>query len=69
MFLVFTIKRNGDLENIQLLNSSGYARLDNEAIRAIRSASPYSPFPEGWGALERLNIKATFIYQFGGFIR
>jgi protein TonB len=69
LFLVFTIKRNGDLENIQLLNSSGYARLDNEAIRAIRSASPYSPFPEGWGALERLNIKATFIYQFGGFIR
>jgi protein TonB len=69
LFLVFTIKRNGDLENIQLLNSSGYARLDNEAIRAIRSASPYSPFPEGWGAMERLHIKATFIYQFGGFIR
>jgi protein TonB len=69
LFLVFTIKRNGDLENIQLLNSSGYARLDNEAIRAIRSASPYSPFPEGWGSMERLHIKATFIYQFGGFIR
>ena len=69
LFLVFTIKRNGDLENIELLNSSGYARLDNEAIRAIRLASPYSPFPEGWGSLERLNIKATFIYQFGGFIR
>lgn len=69
LFLVFTIKRNGDLENIELLNSSGYARLDNEAIRAIRSASPYSPFPEGWGAMERLHIKATFIYQFGGFIR
>jgi protein TonB len=69
LFLVFTIKRNGDLENIELLNSSGYARLDNEAIRAIRSASPYSPFPEGWGDMERLHIKATFIYQFGGFIR
>ncbi|MEW6145341.1 MAG: energy transducer TonB [Thermodesulfobacteriota bacterium] len=69
LFLVFTIKRNGDLENIELLNSSGYARLDNEAIRAIRSASPYSPFPESWGSLERLHIRATFIYQFGGFIR
>ena len=69
LFLVFTIKRNGDLENIELLNSSGYARLDNEAIRAIRSAAPYAPFPEGWGSLEKLNIKATFIYQFGGFIR
>ncbi len=69
LFLVFTIKRNGDLENIELLNSSGYARLDDEAIRAIRSASPYSPFPEGWGSLERLHIRATFIYQFGGYIR
>lgn len=69
LFLVFTIKRNGELENIELLRSSGYARLDNEAIRAIRNAAPYAPFPEGWGALERLHIKATFIYQFGGFIR
>lgn len=69
LFLVFTIKRNGELENIELVSSSGYARLDNEAIRAIRSAAPYSPFPEGWGSLERLHIRATFIYQFGGFIR
>jgi len=69
LFLVFTIKRNGELENIELISSSGYARLDNEAIRAIRSAAPYSPFPEGWGSLERLHIRATFIYQFGGFIR
>jgi periplasmic protein TonB len=69
LFLIFTIKRNGELENIQLLSSSGYVRLDSEAIRAIRAAAPFSPFPEGWGSLERLNIKATFIYQFGGFIR
>ncbi|MFI5322257.1 MAG: energy transducer TonB [Thermodesulfobacteriota bacterium] len=69
LFLIFTIKRNGELANIQLLSSSGYVRLDNEAIRAIRAAAPYSPFPEGWGSLEQLNIKATFIYQFGGFIR
>ncbi len=69
LFLVFTIRSNGDLENIELLNSSGYARLDNEAMRAIRVAAPYAPFPKDWGALEKLHIKATFIYQFGGFIR
>lgn len=69
LFLVFTIKRNGELENIQLLSSSGYVRLDSEAMRAIKAAAPFSPFPEGWGSLETLNIKATFIYQFGGFIR
>ena len=69
LFLVFTIRSNGDLENIELLSSSGYARLDNEALRAIRVAAPYAPFPKDWGALEKLNIKATFIYEFGGFIR
>lgn len=69
LFLVFTIRSNGDLENIELLTSSGYARLDNEAMRAIRVASPFPPFPKDWGSLEKLHIKATFIYQFGGFIR
>lgn len=69
LFLVFTIRSNGDLENVELLNSSGYARLDNEAMRAIKAAAPYAPFPKDWGALEKLHIKATFIYQFGGFIR
>lgn len=69
LYLVFTIKRNGELANIELLRSSGYARLDQEAMRAIRAASPFAPFPEAWGSLETLNIKATFIYEFGGFIR
>lgn len=69
LFLIFTIRSNGDLENIELLTSSGYARLDNEALRAIRVAAPFPPFPKDWGALEKLNIKATFIYEFGGFIR
>lgn len=69
LFLIFTIRSNGDLENIELLSSSGYARLDNEALRAIRVAAPYPPFPKDWGSLEKLNIKATFIYEFGGFIR
>ena len=69
LFLIFTIRSNGDLENIELLTSSGYARLDNEALRAIRVAAPFPPFPKDWGALEKLNIKATFLYEFGGFIR
>lgn len=69
LYLVFTIKRNGELANVELLRSSGYARLDQEAMRAIRAASPFAPFPEAWGSLETLNIKATFIYEFGGFIR
>lgn len=62
LFLKFTIRRNGDLESVQLITSSGYARLDNEALRAIKVAAPFAPFPKGWGGLERLNITATFEY-------
>ena len=62
LFLVFTIRSNGSLEGVQLLNSSGYARLDNEAIRAINAAAPFAPFPKAWGGLEKLNIRATFEY-------
>ena len=63
LLLVFTIRSNGDLENVQLLHSSGYARLDNEALRAIRVAAPYPPFPKSWGGLEKLNIRANFVYE------
>jgi len=62
LFLVFTIKSDGYLEGVQLITSSGFARLDNEAVRAINAAAPFAPFPESWGGLEKLNIRATFEY-------
>jgi protein TonB len=71
LFLVFTIKRDGSLEDVKLINPSGYARLDDEAVRAIRVASPFSPFPKSWGGLERLNIRAEFRYEirYGWMVR
>lgn len=62
LFLVFTIKSDGYLEGVQLITSSGYARLDNEAVRAINAAAPFAPFPASWVGLEKLNIRATFEY-------
>ena len=67
--LIFTISSNGYLEDVKIVHSSGYTSLDNEAIRAIRVASPYHPFPKSWGGLERLNVKATFEYTYRNFIR
>jgi protein TonB len=63
LFLIFTIRRDGQLEDVKLINSSGYARLDDEAIRAIDVAAPFPPFPSQWGSLERLNVRAVFRYQ------
>lgn len=66
--LVFTISSNGYLEDIRIVKSSGYDRLDFEALRAIRVASPYNPLPKSWD-LEKLNVRASFEYRFGWLIR
>jgi len=68
LLLIFAIRSDGYVEKVELLNSSGYRRLDDEAIRAIRVAAPFSPFPRSWD-LERLNIRAIFRYSFGWSIR
>ena len=68
LFMVFTIRRDGYLEDINLIDSSGFSRLDDEALRAVRAASPFSPFPQSW-ELDRLNIRAIFRYSFGWTIQ
>lgn len=61
--LKFTIDKKGALKGIQILESTGYNRLDKAAIQSINAATPFDPFPEDWGGLDKLNIKATFIYN------
>lgn len=60
--IVFTIRSDGQLEDVRLLSSSGYQRLDNEVLRTIKVASPFYPFPQSWEE-ERLKIPATFDYR------
>ncbi|NIT14568.1 MAG: TonB family protein, partial [Candidatus Dadabacteria bacterium] len=54
LLLIFTLRSDGQLEDVKLLETSGYPRLDNEALRAIKVAAPYVPFPKTWD-LDRLN--------------
>ncbi len=68
LFLMFTLNKNGEVEDIKLIDSSGYKNLDKEAIRAIKIASPFNPFPKSW-RLERLHVRASFEYSFQRFIR
>lgn len=62
LVVTFGITRDGHLSDLQLTQTSGIAPLDNEAIRAIRQATPFSPFPERM-RFERLNIRAAFYYH------
>lgn len=62
LIVTFGITRDGQLSDLQLTQTSGIAPLDNEAIRAIRQATPFAPFSERM-RFERLNIRAAFYYH------
>ncbi len=44
--LMVAINANGTINTIRVLESSGYKKLDDAAVRVVRKASPYEPFPE-----------------------
>lgn len=64
----FSVSRNGELLYVNLLDSSGHAILDESALRAIRVAAPYFPFPPRMTA-KRLKIRANFVYITGDYFR
>jgi TonB family protein len=60
--LIFTLNKSGSLTSLRLLHSSGFPVLDDEAMRAIRAAAPYDPFPPQMGE-ESWNIHGIFHYM------
>ena len=62
LFVRFSILKDGTIEEVILLKSSGYPILDDAALSAIRLAAPFYPFPGGFGSLERVTINASFEY-------
>ena len=44
--LLVAIRYDGSIENIEVLSSSGHTVLDEAAIRIVRMAAPFEPFPQ-----------------------
>ena len=44
--LLVVVLKDGSLEDVRVLSSSGYAVLDEAAIKTVRMAAPYAPFPD-----------------------
>ena len=62
--LLVVIHKDGNLEDIRILKSSGYAVLDEAAIKIVRMAAPYSPFPAELAATtDTLEIIRTWQFQ------
>jgi len=60
--LEFAIASNGQLERLRILRSSGSQVLDEEALRAIKAASPFPPLPP-WIRSNPLSISAFMEYH------
>jgi TonB family protein len=62
LLVLFTLTKEGQLADFRILEPSGARILDEEALRTIRAAAPFPPFPASLG-LSKLHIKARFEYQ------
>ncbi len=61
LYIKFDIMKDGSLGDLELLKSSGYKILDDEALRAIRNAAPFQPLPDDW-KMERYSIRAAVLF-------
>ena len=62
--LMVVINHEGQLEDIRILNSSGYAVLDEAATKIVRMAAPFAPFPAALRATtDKLEIIRTWQFE------
>ncbi len=64
--LLVAILPDGDVNDIQILQSSGFSVLDQAAIDIVRMAAPFAPFPEEMiGNIDILEIIRTWRFHEG----
>ncbi len=69
LFIKFDILKDGALGGVEVLKSSGFKILDDEAVRAIQASAPFQPLPDDWN-MQRYSIRAAVIFYLGaGYIR
>jgi protein TonB len=62
--LLVVIRADGSLQDIRVLSSSGFAVLDEAAVKIVRLAAPFAPFPaELRATTDRLEIVRTWQFQ------
>jgi protein TonB len=64
LILEVVLRQDGSVEEIVLRRSSGHAALDDAAIRIVKLASPFAPFPDTFrDEVDRLHITRTWRFM------
>lgn len=63
-----TVDKQGNLLDLQLLQSSGYGALDDAALHAVRRSAPYGPLSDHYPE-PHVSFNVLFIYQMNGWSR
>jgi protein TonB len=63
--LLVAINRDGTLREVQVLESSGHAVLDQAALRIVRLSAPFAPFSGDLAEFDRLEIIRTWRFERG----
>ena len=67
LLLLATVLQDGALQEVRILESSGYAALDEAAARTVRLAAPFSHFPtEMRKSYDRLEIVRRWRFERAG---
>lgn len=65
--LLVVVRKDGGLEDIEVLRSSGHAVLDEAAIKIVRMAAPFAAFPDELAATtDKLEIVRTWQFRENG---
>ena len=62
LVLTVAVRRDGSVESIDLIRSSGQPLLDEAAIRSVRLAQPFPALPESREPVDVLHITRTWRY-------
>jgi len=57
-----TILKDGRLEAVEIVDSSGHAILDNAALSSVRNAAPFPPIPEETGR-DRIRMHIYLVFK------
>ncbi|MDX1551726.1 MAG: energy transducer TonB [Marinobacter sp.] len=62
--MLVALKKDGSIKELAILESSGSTVLDDAAIRIVRMAAPFAPFPEDMREnVDELEIIRTWVFE------